>query len=40
MKYGIAHRPKSEIMVAADLTPKTILPDYDADAKPTKIKGR
>jgi glycosyltransferase involved in cell wall biosynthesis len=37
----IRHRAgaKSEVMVAADLTPKTILPDYDATAKPAKIKG-
>ncbi len=28
-----------DIMVAADLTPKTILPDYDPDAKPVKEPG-
>jgi len=37
----IRHRAgaKSEILVAADLTPTTILPDYDAAAKPIKAKG-
>jgi glycosyltransferase involved in cell wall biosynthesis len=30
---------KSDIAVAADLTPKTILPDYDAAAKPAKVSG-
>ena len=37
----IRHRAAADgdIMIAADLTPKTILPDYDPDAKPLKEPG-
>jgi glycosyltransferase involved in cell wall biosynthesis len=37
----IKHRAgaRDKIMVAADLTPKTILPGYDAAQKPAKISG-
>ena len=37
----IRHRAgaNSEIMVAADLTPKMVLPSYDAASKPTKVSG-